>query len=835
MKQKLNGIKKNIIDLSVTYPKAILVFGLLVTLIFLAAFPGLKTDTDPVHMLNSSNPAVLLHNKVKKQFDIADIIAVGIQTNDNSSLFTPAKLALIKKITDEILKIKDIDNTEIFNKIDVMSISTIDDIIKNDKGELLVVPLMQKIPSTLKKANDILTKLNNNPMLGGKIASTHGNLVGIFMPLLEGKKSRSYYLSQKIQEIMKKNLTKNEKYYFAGLPVAETTFGNEMFVQMSVFAPMAGLVIFFLLFLFFNSIKVIVAPMVLSMMAVIWSMGALIYSGNVIHIMSSMIPIFIMPIAVLDSVHILSVLSVELGKGKSKIEALKEVMSELFTPMFYTSLTTVIGFISLSTTGIPPVIVFGLTIAFGVFISFLLTIIFIPAYTMLLSDETLKKFGAVSSKKSFVNLSAKVFEKLSWKYSKLITVIAVLIIGVSTIGIKKIIINDNPVRWFKPNHPLRIADIQMNNQLAGTYMSNLVFSFDEKNDLTINKEEEDDFSEEEVIDSITIRNPAVIKYIDNLGNYLKSLKSKDGKLLIGGTTSIADVLRKIGKVAFDKDSLPLTQKEISQYIFLFESGDLKKGRELWKLVLKNNSKMSQMWVHFKSGDNQKMIYAEKMLNEYIKAHPAPVIKNNNGEDIKLLVRWSGLMHINKVWQEEMVHGMGESLLGSFIIVFLMMIVLFRSISWATIAMLPLTITITLIYGSIGFVGKFYDMPIAVLSSLTLGLSIDFAIHFIEHARSYNSTLKDFAKTLDKLFKGTAQAIWRNVLVIAIGFIPLFFANLQPYFTVGMFFFLIMIVSGSTTLLLLPALLKIFHRYLPGFRQEGKGTEKMDKFSEDIIK
>jgi predicted RND superfamily exporter protein len=653
------------------------------------------------------------------------------------------------------------------------------------------------------------------------------------MPLKEGKKDRSYFLSQKIKEIVGRHLGENEKYYFAGLPVAETTFGNEMFVQMGVFAPMAGLVIFILLVLFFRSWKVVMAPMILSMMAVIWSMGALIFSGNVIHIMSSMIPIFIMPIAVLDSVHILSVLAERIGAGDSKEDAIHHTVMELFNPMFYTSITTVVGFISLVTTGIPPVMVFGVTIAFGVAMAFLLTIVFIPAYTMLLSEKTLKKFGHVPGKRSPINLVARVFEKLSWGASKRIILASIIVIGVSIIGVQKIIINDNPVRWFKKDHALRIADVEMNKELAGTYMTNLVFSFPE-----IEKAETgddfDEFAETGVVDPLTVKDPAIIAYIDKVGNYLKTIEDKDGKKLVGATTSISDLLKKVGSVAFNSTTLPDTREKVSQYMFLFESGDAKRGRDMWKLITAGESKQSQMWLHFKSGDNQNMIAVENKLEEFMHNNPAPTITDANGNQVQLSVEWSGLMHINKVWQEAMVKGMGEALMGSFVIVFFMMLFLFRSPKWAVIAMLPLSLTIVFIYGAIGFFGKFYDMPIAVLSSLTLGLSIDFAIHFIEHAKAYNLKLKDYAKTYDKLFKGTAQAIWRNVMVISIGFTPLFFAGLMPYFTVGMFFFLIMLVSGITTLLLIPSILKTFHAYLPGFKDEGECEVKMDDFSKRII-
>lgn len=812
----INKIKGFFIELSLSWPKTILLTGFIITLLSLGAIPKIKTDTDPVHMLPENNPAVMMHNKVKKDFQISDMVALGIRSKNGETLFTKDMLSRVKLITDEILKIKDTDGSDIFIPQDLMSISTIDDIVVNENNELLVRKLMPSEPHSDIEALSILKKLNSNPMLSEKVTSLKGDLIGIFIPLVNGKKDRSYFLGQKIKEIAKSHLTDREDIYFAGLPMAETTFGNEMFTQMAVYAPMAGLVIFLLLLLFFKSLKLVIAPMILAMMAVIWSMAGLVYSGNVIHIMSSMIPIFIMPIAVLDSVHILSVLSEKIGHGYTKKEAIKHTIEELFNPMFYTSLTTVIGFASLATTGIPPVIVFGITVAFGVMMSFILTILFIPAYTMLVSEKTLEKFGVSLPENSPTNVIARFFKKISYKNSKMIIASAVILFAIAIIGIQKIIINDNPVRWFKKGHELRVADVEMNKALAGTYMTNLVFSFHENKGKEKKQENTDDFSDfevEEELDLKTIKDPQVINYISKVSDFLKNLKGKRGEHLIGGTTSIVDLLSRVGEVAFKTQVLPETREKVSQYMFLFESGDIKKGRDMWRLITSGDSKLTQMWIHFKSGDNQNMSHVMEELDQFMKQNPPPVVE---GETLQ--VNWSGLMHINHVWQETMVRGMGESLVSSFVIVFFMMILLFRSIKWSIIAMLPLSLTIALIYGLIGFSGKFYDMPIAVLSSLTLGLSIDFAIHFIEHAQFYNKKNKNFQKTFDELFNGTAQAIWRNVLVIAVGFTPLFFASLQPYFTVGMFFFLIMLLSGFSTLLLLPAILKEFYKKLPGFKE-----------------
>jgi predicted RND superfamily exporter protein len=136
----------------------------------------------------------------------------------------------------------------------------------------------------------------------------------------------------------------------------------------------------------------------------------------------------------------------------------------------------------------------------------------------------------------------------------------------------------------------------------------------------------------------------------------------------------------------------------------------------------------------------------------------------------------------------------------------MMVVLFRSLRLGLLSMVPLSITILGVYGAIGWIGKDYDMPIAVLSSLTLGMSVDFAIHFIERMRALAQASSSYAEAVGKVFEEPARAITRNVIVIAFGFTPLFFAPLVPYITVGAFMAAIMVLSGVSTLLLLPALM-----------------------------
>jgi len=176
-------------------------------------------------------------------------------------------------------------------------------------------------------------------------------------------------------------------------------------------------------------------------------------------------------------------------------------------------------------------------------------------------------------------------------------------------------------------------------------------------------------------------------------------------------------------------------------------------------------------------------------------------------------QWFGLTYINGVWQEKMVSGMRDAFLGSFVVVLVMMVVLFRSLLWGLLSMVPLIITVCLIYGIIGWIGKDYDMPVAVLSSLSLGLAVDYAIHFLVRIRELRPRMASWLETVRAMFDEPARAISRNAIVLGAGFLPLLAAPLVPYQTVGVFIAAIIVCTGLLTLVLLPALMSQLHHPL----------------------
>jgi predicted RND superfamily exporter protein len=242
--------------------------------------------------------------------------------------------------------------------------------------------------------------------------------------------------------------------------------------------------------------------------------------------------------------------------------------------------------------------------------------------------------------------------------------------------------------------------------------------------------------------------------------------------------------------------IPDKLQGVAECLFQFQQGH--RPNDLWHMVTPDYMR-ANMWVQLKSGDSRDMKDVVLAVDDYFRENPPPVELNH---------RWAGLHYINLVLQDKLIPTMLRSFFGSFLVVFIMMSFLFRSFRWGVLCMVPLTITILAIYGIVGISGKNYDLPIAVLGVLALGMAVDFAIHFLQRARGKYEETGSWKDVTPVMFGEPARAISRNVLVIAVGFLPLLVGPIVPYKTMGIMLFAIMTLSGVITLLALPAVLTV---------------------------
>ncbi len=835
-------------DLATNHPKTFTATMLVVTLglALLAGVPTLwpeatprlfaaQVDTDPENMLRSDERVRVVTDRMKAALGLHDIIVVGVVNDEHpDGVFNAASLGKVYELTEYARRLrgKEIgvdDPSSGVVEVDLIAPSTVDNIEQAGPGSVRFEWLMPGPPADDDAALAIRDKARRLPFLEGTLISENGKAIGLYLPLTSKDVSHRVYtrLQERIAEF-----EGSERYFITGLPVAEDTFGVEMFMQMAVSAPMAMIVIFLLMLFFFRKLVLVISPMIVALVSVIVTMALLVATGNTIHIMSSLIPIFIMPIAVLDSIHIISDFFDRYQGIKDRRKTIRAVMQDLFRPMLYTSLTSAAGFASLALTPIPPVQVFGIFVAIGVLLAWFLTITFIPAYVMFIPETSLANFGLRhdSSGESRKGIAAALDRIGRWTIARprLILFGAALTVVAAIFGISRIEINDNPTRWFRGSHPIRVADRVLNEHFGGTYMAYLALtpggelpSAPEVSNAAVESATESleapglpaglggeapAVDEKEATGPVAeelFKKPEALRYVESLQQHLLTTG------VVGKSNSVADIVKTVHRELIDGSDeeyrVPDSAAAVAQTLVQYQSSH--RPDDLWHFVTPDYRNAS-IWLQLKSGDNKDMEAVIAATESFFHAHPPP---------LGLEPQWFGLTYINVVWQQKMVSGMFRAFAGSFLVVFLMMTLLFRSPLWGLLSMIPLTLTIALIYGVIGIVGKEYDMPVAVLSSLTLGLAVDFAIHFLARARELYRQHRSWESTCRRVFGEPARAITRNVIVIAIGFTPLLAAPLVPYNTVGTLLAGILLTSGLATLFILPAILSIFESWL--FRKE----------------
>ncbi len=367
------------------------------------------------------------------------------------------------------------------------------------------------------------------------------------------------------------------------------------------------------------------------------------------------------------------------------------------------------------------------------------------------------------------------------------------------------------------------------------------------------------------------KTPITLRWIGALQSYLKEELGD----LVGKSNSVTDIVETVHRellVGVERDGRTITREEamrvpdtqgaVAQSLLQFQNSH--RPQDLWHFVTPDY-RSAVVWLQLTSGDNRDMRRVADSVNRWIgfwqadeaqavamvRQHPdqyRPVLRSiasyvkaskvdlpdqaraiaqapaDAAAALKAQMEslapsqplqhdWFGLTYINVVWQEKMVKGMLKALLGSFLAVFLMMTLLYRSALWGLLCMAPLTVTITMIYGLTGLIGKDYDMPVAVLSALSLGLAVDYAIHFLTRSRMMYQDHGSWEKTAGPVFGEPARAISRNAIVVGVGFLPLLLAPLVPYQTVGIFIAAILLLAGLASLLILPAAMTLLEKLL----------------------
>ena len=763
--------KNPLVEFSIARPKLIFGLVLLITLVFAAQLPKIQLDTNPKNMLPPTSDVRVWNDSVDRTFALyEDTVVVGIA--HPQSVLNSTTLEKVRDITAEVLRVKGVAGR------DVSSFTTIDNVTAVADG-LRVAPLLTKIPASEAEMQALRKTLTENPLFIDRIISRDEKTTAIYVPLNKGANGKE--VADHIREILAKHQGE-EQFYVAGDPVARDTFGAEMFKLMGIFSPIAGMIMFIAIYAMFRNLALAMTMMMVAMVAIIWTMGLGIGLGFPVHIMSSMAPVFLMAIAT-DSIHIFNEFYFRYREKRNKLAAIRETMQAVSRPVRYTALATAAGFAVLLFMNIVPVKVFGGLIAFGTVVLRLFSFSLIPAILTFVKEEKIAK--AAEHESVELDRSARLLRgigKIGTDRPLAIALVGVVLMAVAIVGATKIHVNNNLVAWFKDSSEIRVADTAMNQALGGTSLGYLVA-----------QSKEPEF----------MKRPEAMRWLEGLQRHL------EGMPVVGKTFSVADYVKRINRVLHDDDPkfdvVPETQDTVGQYLFLFSMSA--KPSDLDNVIDPGFQK-ANLWVQLKTWDAEAMRQVIRAADAYQQAHPLAVT-----------VKPAGIAYFNLVWNDEVLGDMVLGLSLALAVVFAILALAFRSAKWALVGYVPLLFTILLIYGVVGFAGKDFDMPLSVLSTLSLGMAVDFAIHFVgrfrqrlaetDGGRSEAAVREALLWTASRPGKG----ILRNALLFAAAFSVMLFAPLTPYIAVGAFIVAMMLLSALLTILYLPALVMLGRNWL----------------------
>jgi len=710
-------------------PRRVLWITAALGVVLAAMFVRIQVDTNPENMLPADAPVRVLNAEMRDAFGTGDMIVVGVFSDQ--SVVNPDTLGAAMAMHESLGELDGVAEATMIS-------------VHNATGGVA--------PATEADADALAQRIGSDPLLSGNVLSHDGDTLAFFVPL-DSKSDAQRVRDAAIELLDASPELADMERHIAGLPLAQEAFGNQMFVQMALFAPLAGLAIFALMLLFFRRLVLVGPAMLLAMLSVVGAMGLLIGTGNSLHIMSSMIPIFLMPIAILDAIHVISEFFDRYGRIRERREALRTVFDELAGPVAFTTVTTVVGFLALALTPIPPVRVFGIFVAVGVIFAWLGTLTVLPALLMSVKESSIER--AIGQRAPGDGRFAAVVRRLPngaarRRFPVLLATAAIAVAAVPFIT--QIEVNDNPVNWFRAGHEVRVATERLNDELPGTFAANLLLEAEDPSLLTA---------------------PETVAVVAALQQRWTTDEN------VGTSASYVDLLDGVTGPAADK-----------------ALAEMHAQSPLVSTLVTSEGHRANVRLQLRNGDNQAMSTVVDLTESQLASQPLPA---------GVTAEWAGETYLNLVWQDEMVSGMLVGFLVTLVIVTILLVLLFRSVVWALIGILPVLWTILAVYGVIGLVGKDYDMPIAVLSTLVLGIGVDFAIHFVERFRELKEDLGSNRLAIEAFAEEPARALSRNAAVIAVGFTPLLFSSLTPYVIVGLFLASIIVLSWFATVVTLPAI------------------------------
>lgn len=736
------------------WPKTTLVLILLVTVAFAAGIPRLQIDNSVDSMLPANHPARILYDKVNDTFGGTDIVVVALESED---VFSISSLEQVIDLTDKFETVPGVDK--------VVSLSTVKR-MQGNGGDLIVRDLIPTVPTSSQECDELRNYVMGNALYTDNVISSDGRYAGFIIELAPAADDAEVYGA--LREIT--NAQPNaSNIYIAGGPAVNAEMSTAMKGDIVRLIPFVVLVLAMVLYLSLRTLQGVLLPLAVVLTSTIWTVGLMAWTGTAMAMISTTLPVMLIAIGVADAIHILTDYYSSIGLGKEKREAIRLVMRHIGLAVVLTSITTLVGFLSLGTSPVRQVMQFGLFVGFGVMAALTITLTMIPAVLELSKvPGGIMKRAARAQQRTKLALAPWLdrVARVVVVHRKAIVAVGIVIFLLAAVGATRLTVETNTLRFFRQDSPVRQATEVVDKSFGGSENLSVIIDGD-------------------------IKSPQVLNSMLALQNWAEGLPQ------VGYTVSIADYVAQINESLRDNDPaqhvIPQTRNAVAQEILLYEmSGDPSD----FSRVVDYNYNEARIAMRMES-------LTSSQLANLIDEVDSKAMNAANGE---FGVKITGSSYLFKVLTDLLVHGQIVSLLVSLFGVALVVGLIFRSVRFGLLSMIPLGFTITLNFGMMGWLGIPLDTATTMLASIAIGIGVDYTVHFLSKYRRERREGVEPQDAVSETIRTTGRAIIYNAVAVAAGFAVLLFSSFGPIATLGALVAVTMGISAIAALTLLPAAL-----------------------------
>ncbi|MDA3823646.1 MAG: efflux RND transporter permease subunit, partial [Bacteroidales bacterium] len=634
-------------------------------------------------------------------------------------------------------------------------------------GAMYVEPAIKRIPREEGQFRDLKKALLENDLVLNIVVADDFRSSAIIATLADGVEEDSVFAS--IHSIIDE-IPGEETIHFGGLPYLRQAMNKDISRDAIILVPAALLLMIVFLFAVFREWRGVFLPFLVVIMSALLALSLIPIINWKFYLISMLVPVMLIAVANDYGIHIIAKYQEINSKGGdlSMKEISVMIARKLWKPILLTGVTTIAGIAALLAHTMIPAREMAVLAGIGIMAALFYSIILLPAILSLMKrkkpvHQLKNKFQ--SNKKHFLNKLA-FFIIRNHKRIPVVSLIITVIIGLGIIFLK---VDSNQENFFPEKHPVKIASKLINSQYGGSKNLSVMFTGD-------------------------MLDPEVLKKIDS---YEERLVEEEEVDLI---MTFPDVIKEISKALNDPgteyyNKIPPTRNAVAQYMELYNmNGDPENLDQLVDFSYEH----SHMIIRISSVGN-------KEVNKII-----ALIRDLTKDDENTAIM-GGYAFVESQLASLVVQGQFYSLSIALIIVFLILSIIFKSLKAGLISSIPLAISIVVLFGIMGITGIRLDVATALLSSMMIGVGVDYSIHFLWRYREERQQHRPPKEAVLTTLTTTGRGIVFNALSVIIGFIVLIISSFTPI----RFFGVLVVVSIFSclvgALVLLPALV-LNHNY-----------------------